>query len=151
MKKKLKFAVLGAGHGGRAMAAYLAVIGCDVNLYNRTPENIHNIQQSGGIFLTYTPDLEDDIFPEGIERLEAGMRHEYSLTPITDKLVEEDLKKVFGKLNVISSNMEEVIRDRDVIMVAVPATGHRFMAEQCAPYLRDGQTILLNPGGVLEP
>ena len=146
MKKKLKFAVLGAGHGGRAMAAYLAVIGCDVNLYNRTPENIHNIQQSGGIFLTYTPDLEDDIFPEGIERLEAGMRHEYSLTPLTDRLVEEDLKKVFGKLNVISSNMEEVIRDRDVIMVAVPATGHRFMAEQCAPYLRDGQTILLNPG-----
>lgn len=146
MKKKLKFAVLGAGHGGRAMAAYLAVIGCDVNLYNRTPENIHNIQQSGGIFLTYSPDLEDDIFPEGIERLEAGMRHEYSLTPITDRLVEEDLKKVFGKLNMISSNMEEVIRDRDVIMVAVPATGHRFMAEQCAPYLRDGQTILLNPG-----
>ncbi|MFB0561261.1 MAG: NAD/NADP octopine/nopaline dehydrogenase family protein [Candidatus Lokiarchaeia archaeon] len=143
---KLKFAVLGAGHGGRAMAAYLAAIGCNVNLYNRTPENIRNIQQSGGIFLTYTPFLEYDIFPEGIERLEAGLRHEYSLTPKTEKLVEEDVSYIFGELNIISSDIEEVIKDRDVIMVAVPATGHKYMAEKCAPYLRDGQTILLNPG-----
>lgn len=143
---KLKFAVLGAGHGGRAMAAYLAAIGCNVNLFNRTPENIRNIQQSGGIFLTYTPYLEYDIFPEGIERLEAGLRHEYSLTPKTEKLVEEDVRYIFGELNIISSDIEEVIKNRDVIMVAVPATGHKYMAEKCAPYLRDGQTILLNPG-----
>ena len=98
---KLKFAVLGAGHGGRAMAAYLAAIGCNVNLFNRTPENIRNIQQSGGIFLTYTPYLEYDIFPEGIERLEAGLRHEYSLTPKTEKMVEEEVGYIFGKFNII--------------------------------------------------
>ncbi|MDZ7837273.1 MAG: hypothetical protein U5N58_04575 [Actinomycetota bacterium] len=32
----LKFAVVGAGHGGKAIAAHLAIKGFDVNLYNRT-------------------------------------------------------------------------------------------------------------------
>ena len=66
-----KIAVIGAGHGGRAMAAYLATIGYDINLYNRTLENIHAIQQLGGIFLRYSPALEFDIFPEGIEHVDA--------------------------------------------------------------------------------
>lgn len=153
MVERLKFAVLGAGHGGRAIAAYLAIVGCNVNLYNRTPENIHIIQKSGGIFLTFAPYLEDYIFPEGIERLEPIPRREHLLTPKTDRPVEEDVKQVFGKLNSITSNIEEAVKDRDVIMVVVPATGHEFMAEQCAPYLRDGQVVLLNPGrcfGALE-
>jgi opine dehydrogenase len=49
--------------------------------------------------------------------------------------------------------MEEAIRDVDLIMVVVPATGHRFIAETCAPFLRDGQIIVLHPGrtfGALE-
>ncbi len=160
MANKPKFAVLGAGNGGRAIAAYLAVTECDVSLYNRTPENIRNIQQLGGIYLRYTPYLEEDIFTEdiarkhdlyfeGIERLEAELRHEYSLTPKTERLVEEDVRNVFGELNTISSDIEEVMGDRDVIMVAVPASGHRYMAEKCAPHLKEGQTILLHPGRCL--
>jgi opine dehydrogenase len=41
----------------------------------------------------------------------------------------------------------------DVILLVVPATVHRFMAELCAPHLSDGQVVLLNPGrtgGALE-
>ena len=34
--KDLKFAVLGAGHGGKALAAHLAIKGFSVNLYNRS-------------------------------------------------------------------------------------------------------------------
>ncbi len=146
MRNRPKFAVLGAGHGGRAMAAYLATIGFDVNLYNRTPENIQNIKQAGGIFLTFAADLEDHLFPMDTEVAEIRQKHEYSLFPETDKLIEEDLEYIFGKIKTISSDIEEVMKDRDVIMVVVPASGHRYMAEKCAPYLRDGQTILLNPG-----
>lgn len=40
MKKDLNYCVLGAGNGGIAMAGYLAMIGYNVNLYNRTLENI---------------------------------------------------------------------------------------------------------------
>lgn len=146
MTNKPAFAVLGGGHGGTAMAAYLAIKGCDVNLYNRTPENIRYIKRLGGIYLRYTLDLEEDIFPEGIEHLEAGLKREYSLTPKTEKLIEDYVRNIFGKLNIISSDIKEVIKDRDVIMVVVPATGHEYIAKKCAPHLMDGQTILLNPG-----
>jgi opine dehydrogenase len=146
MRNRPKFAVLGAGHGGRAMAAYLATIGCDVNLYNRTPGNIQSIKQAGGVFLTFAADLKDHLFPMGTEVVEIRQKHEYSLSPETDELIEEDLRYVFGKIKTISSDIEEVMKDRDVVMVIVPASGHRYMAEKCAPYLRDGQTILLNPG-----
>ncbi len=48
---ELRIAVLGAGHGGRAMAADLAARGYHVNLYNRTPEHIDAIKARGGIEL----------------------------------------------------------------------------------------------------
>jgi len=38
-----RYAVIGAGHGGKAMAADLAAKGFSVNLYNRTPEHITEI------------------------------------------------------------------------------------------------------------
>lgn len=113
---KPKFAVLGAGHGGLAMAGHLALMGFEVNLFNRSEERLWGVRSMGGIT------LEGEV--EG-----------------------------FGKIKVASNVMEEVISDADIIMVVVPATAHRFMAEQCAPYLKDGQIVLLNPGrtfGALE-
>jgi len=46
-----QFSIAGAGHGGKAMAAHLALKGFEVNLYNRTPENISAIKARGGIEL----------------------------------------------------------------------------------------------------
>jgi len=45
------FAVLGAGHGGKAMAADLAVRGFQVRLFNRTYERVDMIKRRGGIEL----------------------------------------------------------------------------------------------------
>jgi opine dehydrogenase len=45
------YAVLGAGHGGKAMAAHLALMGFTVTLWNRTFEHIEVIQKRGGIEL----------------------------------------------------------------------------------------------------
>ncbi len=134
-----KIAVLGAGNGGRAMAAYLSIIGNEVNLYNRTPENIQIIQPLGGLYLRYSPVLEESIFPEGIlpegmRQIEAEITHEYELTPVTEKPFEEDIKSIFAKLNKITSNIGDAIKDRDVLMVVVPATGHEFIAKKCAPF-----------------
>ena len=39
-----KYTVLGAGHGGKAMAAHLALMGMDVALWNRTFEHISIIK-----------------------------------------------------------------------------------------------------------
>jgi len=43
--------VVGAGHGGKAMAAYLAIQGWRVNLYNRTAARIEGARLRGGIEL----------------------------------------------------------------------------------------------------
>ncbi|MGQ9456628.1 MAG: NAD/NADP octopine/nopaline dehydrogenase family protein [Armatimonadota bacterium] len=59
----------------------------------------------------------------------------------------------FAKLEVITTDPQEAISGRQIIMVAVPATGHKYIAEQIAPYLADGQIVVLNPGrtgGALE-
>lgn len=46
-----RFTVIGAGHGGKAMAAHLALKGFPVNLYNRTQEHIVAIEARGGVEL----------------------------------------------------------------------------------------------------
>ena len=77
MTKVQRYSVIGAGHGGRAMAAHLALMGFDVALYNRTPEHIAGIRARKGI------DLEsNEGGPHGFARLalvtsemKAAVRH----------------------------------------------------------------------------
>ncbi len=112
----LKFAVVGAGHGGKAVAAHLAIKGFTVNLYNRTFSRIQPIKKMKGI------ELEGEV-------------------------------KGFGKLNIVTSDMEKAIKGVDIIMVVVPADGHLSIAKICAPYLSNKQIVVLNPGrtcGALE-
>ncbi len=52
MAERTRYTVIGAGHGGKAMAAHLALMGFPVTLYNRTPENVAAIKTRGGIELT---------------------------------------------------------------------------------------------------
>lgn len=112
MIKKVKFTIIGAGHGGKAMAAHLGLMGFPTTLYNRTPEHIEAIQQLGGIDLT---------------SYEGGPNG-------------------FGRLTLATSNIEDAVSDADMIMVVVPSSAHVDIAKACAPYLRDGQIIVLHPG-----
>lgn len=58
------YTVIGAGHGGKAMSAHLALMGLRVTLYNRTFEHISAIKARGGI------DLESaEGGPHGFARL----------------------------------------------------------------------------------
>jgi opine dehydrogenase len=51
MSTTIKYAVIGAGNGGKAMAAHLALMGFQVALYNRTAAHITAIKARGGIDL----------------------------------------------------------------------------------------------------
>ena len=51
MQKKTKYTVIGAGNGGKAMAAHLAIMGFQVALYNRTYDHVAMIARRGGIEL----------------------------------------------------------------------------------------------------
>ena len=64
-KSKTRYTVIGAGNGGKAMAAHLAIMGFEVTLYNRTFDNIAAIQKRNGITL----ESEDPAGPRGFGRL----------------------------------------------------------------------------------
>lgn len=59
----------------------------------------------------------------------------------------------FGPIELVTTEPAPVIGWADILMVVVPAFAHRLIAETCAPHLRDGQILILNPGrtgGALE-
>lgn len=114
---RIEIAVLGAGHGGLAMAGHLALMGFPVRLFNRTEERIWGVTSTGGV----------EIVGEEVEG--------------------------FGRISVATTSINEALSGARLIMVVVPATGHRNIAEICAPHLKDGQIVVLNPGrtfGALE-
>ncbi len=42
--------------------------------------------------------------------------------------------------------MGEALEGVDIVMVVTPSSAHREVARGCAPHLRDGQIVVLNPG-----
>ncbi|MGI6375051.1 MAG: NAD/NADP octopine/nopaline dehydrogenase family protein [Anaerolineae bacterium] len=62
---RTRYTVMGAGNGGKATAAHLALMGYPVTLYNRTPENVRAIKLRGGIELAAEARV-----PGGFGRLE---------------------------------------------------------------------------------
>lgn len=63
------------------------------------------------------------------------------------------LNGLVGKLALVTNNMADVIIGADIIMVATTASAHKVLAQIMAPYLTNGQHIVLNPGrtcGALE-
>jgi opine dehydrogenase len=114
--RKLRFCVLGAGHGGLAMAGHLGLMGFKVSLYNRGGNKIRPLQYRRGI------KIEGEI--QGI-----------------------------GKVELASRNIKDCLEGVDVLMVVIPANGHKFIAQTCAPHLKENQIVILNPGrtgGALE-
>ncbi|MFH1086441.1 MAG: NAD/NADP octopine/nopaline dehydrogenase family protein, partial [Chloroflexota bacterium] len=61
-----RYVVVGAGHGGKAMAAHLALMGCEVTLYNRTAAHTAAMHSRGGIYLV----SEDPGCPQGFGKLQ---------------------------------------------------------------------------------
>ena len=65
MQQQTRYAVIGAGHGGKAMAAHLSIMGFGTTLFNRTAERVAAIIKRGGL------DLEcNDGGPCGFGRLQ---------------------------------------------------------------------------------
>jgi len=59
----------------------------------------------------------------------------------------------FAKLAMVTNNIERAIHGAGIILVIVHSKSHKAIARICAPYLDDGQLVVLVPGncgGVLE-
>ena len=111
MNARPRFAVIGAGHGGQAVAADLGMRGDPVRLFNRSLEQLEPIARQGGI----TMELEDG-------------------------------HRAFGPVELVSTDLAQVLDGAEVILVVVPATAHREVAARCAPLLQNGQVVILCPG-----
>jgi opine dehydrogenase len=110
--------ILGAGHGGLALAGYLSRQGYRVALWNRSRDRVAPVAGHGGIRLTLP-----------------------------------DATSAFAPVVLATTSIGAALSGARHVLVAVPATGHADIARQCAPHLRDGQTVLLMPGrtgGALE-
>jgi len=107
--KDLRFAVIGAGSGGLAMAGHLALLGASVRLYNRTESRVSGIRGKGCV------------------SLEGAIEGQ-------------------GQLTMVSSCLNDVLRDSDLLMVVVPAFAHEEIARSAAPFLRPDQIVILTPG-----
>jgi len=57
-----------------------------------------------------------------------------------------------ARLAKATTSFKEALEDVDIVFLVVPSFGHRLFAESMAPYLRDGQLVVLMPGnaGTLE-
>lgn len=102
------YCVIGAGHGGLAMAGHLGQMGFPVRLWARAPHSLDEVRWSGGIHL-------------------------------------EGAVTGFGPVTACE-RLDEALCGADLVLVAVPASAHREIARRCAPYLKDGQKVLLLPG-----
>jgi opine dehydrogenase len=114
--KDICFCVIGAGHGGLAMAGHLGFLGYPVRLFNRTDEKLDGVRWYGGV------------------RIDGAVTG-------------------FGPIGTATSDIREAVSGVDVVMVVTPSTAHRSLASAMAPFLADGQLIVLNPGrtgGALE-
>jgi opine dehydrogenase len=119
MTTSTRYTIIGAGHGGKAMAAHLSLMGFPITLWNRTSEHIEIIKKRGGI------ELESPV--EGLHG--------------------------FGRISLVTSDMEAALKGTEMIMVVVPSSAHTDIAKNVAPHLRDKQIIVLHPGrtgGALE-
>ncbi len=52
------------------------------------------------------------------------------------------------QLSAITSNLEEAIKGADIISIMITADGYESIAIKMAPYLEDGQKVLLNSAGL---
>jgi len=52
----------------------------------------------------------------------------------------------FAKIHRVTTEIAEALKDVKLILVAVLASRHEKIAELCAPYLKDGQTIVISAG-----
>ncbi len=51
-----------------------------------------------------------------------------------------------ARLDRVTSGFAEALADNELVLLIIPAYGHRAFAEACAPHLHNGQVVVLMPG-----
>ncbi len=88
---------------------------------------------------------------DGFEvRLYEAPRFKHNIEPIQAKGGIEAFgdRCGFAKIGIVSTNMEEVVKGADVIIIPVPAFAQDHMVNESLPYLEEGQIVLFSPDNI---
>jgi opine dehydrogenase len=113
----LKVSIIGAGNGGLAATADLTLRGFSVVLYEH-------------------PD-----FAANLEAIKAAGSIGLSTLPSTG------LSGGFAQPTLLTTDAGEALQEAEVVLLIAPAFAHESLATQISPYLREGQRVVLMPGG----
>ncbi|MGN1032391.1 MAG: NAD/NADP octopine/nopaline dehydrogenase family protein [Intestinibacter sp.] len=114
MEKQI--AIVGAGNGGQAFAAYLSLHGHKVKIFDVMQSTVDTLNEKGGVLL------------EGNSNVTG-----------------------FGKIELASTDIGEVVKGAEIVLVILPSIYHKDIAKKMAPYLADGQYVVLCPHASLGP
>ena len=65
---------------------------------------------------------------------------------VKDDTVQGNGREFLAKPSMVTRNVKEAVEFADIIMVTTTTLQHSFVAQLIAPYVRDGQIIILVPG-----
>jgi len=114
---KARYCVMGAGHGGLAMAGHLALMGFEVNLYNRSPERLEPLRLLGGVEL---------LPPEGSDMVHGMGRLRTITTEIGEALADVDIVMAAAPANAhvfLAEQAAPHLRDGHVVVLNPGRTG----------------------------
>ena len=114
----MKITIIGCGNSGLIHAAKLFEKGFEVSLLKTSNIN-------GQYF--------DIIREAGIYR-------------VKDDTIQGNGREFVVKPSLVTRNVKEAVEYADIIMVTTTTLQHSFVAQLIAPFVRDGQTIILVPG-----
>lgn len=158
--ERQKIVIVGGGHGAIPSAAHNALLGHEVTVVNRTYENVAELAQAGEVTLIYSDSSLDSIFRTEALHLD---RNQFMGEPIDGALSRDlgidDLVAIQVPLNGVYGFDEQghredtasAVLDADLIRVIIPAVGHRWAAEQLAPYLTKDKGVEKTRRILLEP
>ena len=109
--KDCPIAVLGGGAVGKTVAADCKLAGREVRLYSRSPKSLSNLERTG-------------ILLDGIQR------NLYNFE-----------RSGKAMLDVVSTDMAEVVKGAKLICLSVPALAHEDYIKTLVPLLEDGMVI----------
>ena len=116
-------AILGGGACAQTLASEFALTGHKVRLYE-LPDFAQ--QSLGQVLQTHEIELE-------------GLQVNFKW-----------FKRVgVARVDVVTTEMSEALRGAGLVVVAIPAKGHKPFFEKMIPYLEDGQVISIFPGNFL--
>jgi opine dehydrogenase len=101
--------IIGAGMGGKGLAAQLGIDGLRLRIHDIDDEQVAGIRAAGGLHV------------EG-----------------------RDIN--FAPIEMATANLAEAVKSASVILVSIYGNEHPTLARQIAPFLEDGQTIVLIQG-----